>query len=281
MPSSAAGRADAGRGVRVRPFRVSYAAHSRLIDPVLPAFRQVLETVRFAAAPHRADVERDGRACRVGGDRQRRLLAHAYACTGALRTNAMQTLAAQGITHCIEIGPHPVLLGMAAECLPGSDMEWLPSLRRDRPEWSDLHREPAAALCRTAPRSTGTASTAAICAGASRSHLSVPPASALDRHCRRHASAAIATAQTRWSRDQCGTVSPGGPGSARPQRVVLPGQMGLPGAPDLRRTRFGRCATSACSAIGRRGTHAGAGARTTPESATTIGAWSGAGSMAL
>ena len=45
---------------------------------------------------------------------------------------------AQGVTHCIEMGPHPVLLGMAADCLPGQQIEWLPSLRRDRPAWSDL-----------------------------------------------------------------------------------------------------------------------------------------------
>ena len=38
-------------GVRVRPLRVSFAAHSRCIEPVLPAFRPVLETVRFE--PHR------------------------------------------------------------------------------------------------------------------------------------------------------------------------------------------------------------------------------------
>ena len=49
-----------------------------------------------------------------------------------------QTLAAQGITHFVEVGPHPVLLGMGAECVPGTAVEWLPSLRRDRTDWSDL-----------------------------------------------------------------------------------------------------------------------------------------------
>ena len=33
--------------------------------------------------------------------------------------SSMQTLAAQGITHFVEVGPHPVLLGMGAECIPG------------------------------------------------------------------------------------------------------------------------------------------------------------------
>ena len=34
-------------GVETKPLRVSYAAHSSLIDPVLPAFEKVLETVEF------------------------------------------------------------------------------------------------------------------------------------------------------------------------------------------------------------------------------------------
>ncbi len=51
---------------------------------------------------------------------------------------SISTLAAQGVTHFIEIGPHPVLLGMGAECIAGSAVEWLPSLRRNRADWSDL-----------------------------------------------------------------------------------------------------------------------------------------------
>jgi SAM-dependent methyltransferase len=51
---------------------------------------------------------------------------------------AMQTLLGQGITHFIEVGPHPVLLGMGAECAAGAPVEWLPSLHRDRPDSPDL-----------------------------------------------------------------------------------------------------------------------------------------------
>src|SRR5262249_33949488 len=51
---------------------------------------------------------------------------------------SISVLAAQGVTHFVEVGPHPVLLGMGAECIPGTSVEWLPSLRRDRADWSDL-----------------------------------------------------------------------------------------------------------------------------------------------
>ena len=53
-------------------------------------------------------------------------------------TQAMETLAGLGVTHFVEIGPHPVLLGMGPDCIPGAGPAWLPSLRRDRSDWRDL-----------------------------------------------------------------------------------------------------------------------------------------------
>ncbi len=123
--------------IRVRPLYVSYAAHSPLVDPVLQAFRPVLETVRFR--PNRialvsnvtggfADSDEVGRA--------------EYWCTHMREpvrfARSIEALAAQGITHCIEVGPHPILLAMAAECVPDGRMRWLPSARLDRTDWSDL-----------------------------------------------------------------------------------------------------------------------------------------------
>jgi malonyl CoA-acyl carrier protein transacylase len=122
--------------VRARPLRVSYAAHSRSIEPVLPAFRPALEQVRFEQ-PRIALVSNVTGA--LAGPEIRTpeyWLTHMRAPVQF--HDAMQTLAALGVTHCIEMGPHPVLLGMAAECLPGPQVEWLPSMRRDRAVWSDL-----------------------------------------------------------------------------------------------------------------------------------------------
>jgi acyl transferase domain-containing protein/SAM-dependent methyltransferase len=123
-------------GVRVQPLRLSYAAHSRCIEPVLPAFRTALETVRFE--PHRISLVSNVTGGLAGSEigRPDYWLTHMRAPVQF--HGAMKTLAALGITHCIEMGPHPVLLGMAADCLPGQQLAWLPSLRRDRPAWSDL-----------------------------------------------------------------------------------------------------------------------------------------------
>ena len=88
--------------------------------------------------PHRAGVERERRIRRIRGNWLVPATGSPTMRAPVRFASAMQTLAAQGITHFIEIGPHPVLLGMGAECVPGDGVEWLPSLRRDRADWSDL-----------------------------------------------------------------------------------------------------------------------------------------------
>ncbi len=123
-------------GVRVRELRVSFAAHSHLVERVLPPFRSVLETVRFAPGHVPLISNVTGRVAGSEIANPDYWLTHMRA---PVRFDAaMQTLATQGVTHIIETGPHPVLLGMAAECLPGLPLQYLPSLRRDRPAWEEL-----------------------------------------------------------------------------------------------------------------------------------------------
>jgi acyl transferase domain-containing protein len=124
-------------GVETKRLRVSYAAHSSLVTPVLPAFAKVLETVAFKSPRFTLVSNVSGEV--AGRDEMSR----AEYWTRQLREpvrfmQAMETLASQGVTHFIEVGPHPVLLGMGAACLPGAAPAWLPSLRRDRSNWRDL-----------------------------------------------------------------------------------------------------------------------------------------------
>ena len=76
--ASALSRLEAS-GVRVKPLRVPYAAHSQFVEPILPAFQQVLDTVRFRTPSYRAGVECDRRARRPRGNRSPQLLAHPHA----------------------------------------------------------------------------------------------------------------------------------------------------------------------------------------------------------
>jgi acyl transferase domain-containing protein len=98
-------------GLRVRLLRVPFAAHSRQVEPVLPAFRKALESVTYSApAVELISNLTGGRAGLAELGRADYWLAH---LREPVRFHeSMQALAAQGITHFIEIGPHPVLLGM-------------------------------------------------------------------------------------------------------------------------------------------------------------------------
>lgn len=124
-------------GVRVKPLRVPYAAHSQFVEPILPAFEQVLDTVRFQ--PLRIALVSNVTGALAGLEE----IGHPSYWLSHMRSpvrfaSSMQTLATHGITHFVEVGPHPVLLGIGAECIPGTAVEWLPSLRRDRTDWCDL-----------------------------------------------------------------------------------------------------------------------------------------------
>ena len=124
-------------GIRVKLLRVPHAAHSALIEPVLPAYRRVLETVSFHE-PRIALVSNVTGAPAGPAEIGRVDYWLTHMRQPVRFAQALQGLLAQGITHFIEVGPHPVLLGMGAECAGGTDVEWLPSLHRERADWTDL-----------------------------------------------------------------------------------------------------------------------------------------------
>ena len=61
---------------------------------------------------------------------------------------AMQTLASQGCDLFLEVGPHPVLLGMGRQCLPTGSGTWLPSLRRGQDAWTQILNSLGTLWCR-------------------------------------------------------------------------------------------------------------------------------------
>ena len=122
------------RGVRVSRLRVAYASHSALMDPVLEAFERAIGDVR-ASAPRLTFVSN-----LTGAPAGLDVIGRAAYWRQHLRqpvqfAASVQALQAIGITHWVEICPHPVLVGMAAECVPAGQGAWLPSLRRDEDDW--------------------------------------------------------------------------------------------------------------------------------------------------
>jgi acyl transferase domain-containing protein/SAM-dependent methyltransferase len=126
------------QGIRCRPLRVSHAFHSPLLEPALAPFAEALANVHFGPATHPLISNLHGRLAEPDE------LANSSYWLQQMRApvrfeECIREALAQGVTHFVEIGPHPVLLGMAADCVDANaNVEWLASMRRDVPDWTDL-----------------------------------------------------------------------------------------------------------------------------------------------
>jgi acyl transferase domain-containing protein/acyl carrier protein len=129
-------RQFAGEGRRTKRLPVSHAFHSPLMEPMLADFRSVLDGVSFAEP-----------AVPVVSNLTGQLAGPGELCTpeywvrhvrDAVRfADGINTLAADGVTVFVELGPDGVLTGMARETLSGTEAT-LPLLRKDKPETTAL-----------------------------------------------------------------------------------------------------------------------------------------------
>ncbi len=123
-------------GVKCKPLVVSQAGHSPLVEPMLPGLQRAGDAVAYAVP--RLDLV----STLTGG-----LVAHGdlggrhwaeHARQPVRFADAMAELRRLGYEAFVEVGPHPVLLGMGRECLGGDCGAWIPSLRRGRGDWESL-----------------------------------------------------------------------------------------------------------------------------------------------
>ncbi|MGW0786369.1 thioester reductase domain-containing protein, partial [Streptomyces sp. NPDC002913] len=118
-----------GLGRRTRRLAVSHAFHSALMDPMLEEFRAVASGLTYAA-PRIAVVSTVTGKVATGED-LRSAGYWADQVRGTVRfADAVETLAAQGVTAVLEIGPDGILSALAADLVPTA----VPLMRRDRPE---------------------------------------------------------------------------------------------------------------------------------------------------
>ena len=125
------------QGVRTQRLEVSHAFHSPLMDPMLDEFARAAAGVTFA--PPDLSMVSNLTGALVG---RQDLASPAYWRDHVRRpvqfARGMQTLRDQGYELFVEIGPHPVLLGMGGRCVDGDAIQWLPSLRRGRDDWQEM-----------------------------------------------------------------------------------------------------------------------------------------------
>ncbi len=143
-------------GIKTRALAVSHAFHSPLMEPMLEAFAQVIAEIEFhqaqipvisnlTAQPLQLDLRREQPAGGTDGHPAAAMTPEVYWCRHVREAvrflPSVQTLHDLGIRHFVEIGPAPVLLGMAAKCLPEAQAAaatWTPSLRKGQPEKAQM-----------------------------------------------------------------------------------------------------------------------------------------------
>ena len=115
------------------PLKTSHAFHSVLMEPMIRAFREVAETVRYESPqiPYVSNVTGD----LVDDDA---VCSPDYWCrqirSAVMFEAGIRALYRAGCRLFQEIGPSPVLSGMGAAVLPRESAQFVPSLRRGVPE---------------------------------------------------------------------------------------------------------------------------------------------------
>ncbi len=123
--------------VETKLLTVSHAFHSPLIEPILDEFEQYARSVQHQAPVMDLVLNATGRLL----DKTSPLDAAYWRrhARGAVRfAESISTLRAGGMRVFLEIGPAPVLTGMARQCVVDSDAIWLASMRKDRDALSQM-----------------------------------------------------------------------------------------------------------------------------------------------
>jgi acyl transferase domain-containing protein/acyl carrier protein len=124
-------------GIKTKPLTVSHAFHSPLMKPMLAEYEREVRQISFM--PPRLPFV----SCVDGVLASDALTRPDYWVRQVLQpvrfATGMTALVERGVDACIEIGPQPVLLGMARQCVPeAGGLDWLPSLRRDGGAWQTI-----------------------------------------------------------------------------------------------------------------------------------------------
>lgn len=129
-------------GVRVRSLKVSHAFHSRLMEPMLDPFSRFVSGLPLRRPEIPLISNLTGQRMDVAPDAT---YYRRHVREPVRFGESLDTLRQAGVDVVLEIGPHPVLLGLADETFgPESNVALVASLRRGRDDEETLRRALAA-----------------------------------------------------------------------------------------------------------------------------------------
>lgn len=140
------GRALDAKGYKVKRLNIPRAAHSVMMEAILPEFRAVAATLRYSPPSIPMVSGMTGELITDG------LCTPDYWCS-QLRNpvqfgRGVEALYREGMRVFVEVGPKATLLGMAARSVPEGVGTWLPSLRADDGGWRQMLESLAALYVR-------------------------------------------------------------------------------------------------------------------------------------
>ncbi|MFN8494510.1 MAG: type I polyketide synthase [Caldilineaceae bacterium] len=114
-----------------RPLNVSHAFHSPLMEPILAEFTRYAAQIHFAAPTITLVSNLTGQILDAAPDAQ---YWRDHIRQPVRFADGIATVAQQGITTFVEIGPSDTLINLGRRCLPKGSGEWLASLAEENPE---------------------------------------------------------------------------------------------------------------------------------------------------
>ena len=136
----------ASSGIAFKPLNVSHAFHSRLMEPMLDEFERLAAEVHFSDPSIRLISNVSGQVA-AGNEISNAGYWRRHIRQPVLFHASLETLYRQGYRVFVELGAHPVLLGMGASCLANGDENWIASLRKGRDDWHQIVDWSWRALC--------------------------------------------------------------------------------------------------------------------------------------
>ena len=115
-------------GISIKELNISHAFHSQCMDPILDKFHTLLKQIKFKKANIKFVSNLTGNIDISDTiTNPKYWVEHLRKSVNYIK--GVDSLQKIGVKIFIEIGPKPVLISMAQECLPTYDALWLPSLQ--------------------------------------------------------------------------------------------------------------------------------------------------------